>query len=120
MSSSWQGSRRTVLQGLAAAGAMTQLPALHAAEPGDDAARLRALIDASDAAAERLEPLPRNVRARATGTPVFVDPLAESTADAQLANLKRDWAGLQKIRVGRLPAIGDEVKLIVPVEAIKD
>ena len=105
MSRSWQGSRRSVLQGLAAVGALTKAGLLHAAEHRDDAARLRALIDASDAAAERLEPLPRNPRARAAGDPVFVDPLAESTADAQLANLKRDWAALQAIRVARLPPV---------------
>jgi uncharacterized protein (DUF885 family) len=105
MSSSWRSSRRSVLQGLAAAGALAQVSLLQATEERDDAARLRALIDASDAAAERLEPLPRNPRARAAGEPVFVDPLAESTADAQLANLKRDWAALQDIRVARLPPV---------------
>lgn len=105
MTSSWRGSRRSVLQGLAVAGALTRIELLRAADERDDAAQLRALIDSSDAAAERLEPLPRNARARASGNPVFVDPLAETTTAAQLANLERDWAALQQIRAERLPAV---------------
>jgi uncharacterized protein (DUF885 family) len=103
MTSSWRGSRRDIVQALAATAVLTRIDSLPAAEGGDDAARLRALIDASDAAAERLEPLPRT--ARAAGDPVFVDPLAESTAEAQLANLRHDWAALQQIRLERLPPV---------------
>jgi uncharacterized protein (DUF885 family) len=36
---------------------------------------------------------------------VFVDPLAESTAATQLANLQHDWTALQAIRVERLPPV---------------
>jgi uncharacterized protein (DUF885 family) len=105
MTSSWRGTRRDVVQALTAAGVLLQIDPLRAAEEGDDVARLRALIDASDAAAERLEPLPRNARARAAGEPVFVDPLAESTAAAQLANLRHDAAALRQIRLQRLPPV---------------
>jgi uncharacterized protein (DUF885 family) len=100
-----QASRRSVLRALAATSLVPPVPVALAATATDDAARLRALIERSDAAADRLEALPRNARDRATSGAVFVDPLAPSTLAAQLANAERDWAALQLIRADRLPAV---------------
>ncbi len=70
-----------------------------------DAARLRALIEASDAAAERLEPMPRNPAAREPGDAAFVDPLAEATFDARRRHAQADAAALATIEVSRLPPL---------------
>jgi uncharacterized protein (DUF885 family) len=69
------------------------------------AARLRELIETSDAAATRLDPTPRSAAARAPGGPVFVDPLSDGWFDAARANAERDLAGLRTIDPGALPPV---------------
>ncbi|MFO1457595.1 MAG: DUF885 domain-containing protein [Steroidobacteraceae bacterium] len=69
------------------------------------AARLRALIEASDAAAERLEPMPRDPASRAAGAPVFVDPLGDACRDAQRRNAEADATGLASIDPAVLPPV---------------
>jgi uncharacterized protein (DUF885 family) len=73
--------------------------------PASAAARLRALIEASDAAATRLDPTPRSASVRATGDPVFVDPLSERWYEAAKANAERDVAGLKTIDAATLPPV---------------
>jgi uncharacterized protein (DUF885 family) len=69
------------------------------------AARLRELIETSDAAATRLDPTPRSAAVRAPGDPVFVDPLSDRWFDAARANAERDLAGLRTIDPGALPPV---------------
>ena len=59
--------------------------------------RLRTLIEASEAAFERLEPMPRNALARAPGDPPFVDPLSEAYFDGRRSRAEQDRAGLRAI-----------------------
>lgn len=106
-------TRRDALRILAAAtlaplltsGAPARAADASRAKPRDPtaAARLRALIEASDAAAERLEPMPRDPAARGPGAPEFVDPLADATLDAQRRNAEADAAGLATIDMADLP-----------------
>ncbi len=106
-----QFSRRSAIQ-LIGAGALTSWAgglarAGHGgvAPPGTAAARLRALIEASEAAAQRLEPIPRHAAARAPGDPVFLDPLGDAYFDAVRGNAERDWAGLSGIDPAELPEV---------------
>jgi len=100
MSSHSRTSRRDALKLLGAVGALPLLPgvAAHAAESvsGADAGkRLRALIEASESAANQLDPTPRSVRAR--GNTPFIDPLSDEYFDAQRRNAETDEAGLRSI-----------------------
>jgi uncharacterized protein (DUF885 family) len=79
--------------------------AVEAAAGANPALRLRALIEASDAAATRLDPTPRSATVRGPGDPVFVDPLGERWFDAARANAERDLAGLAKIDPAALPPV---------------
>ena len=101
-------SRREAMKLLAGAAGASLVPgavraAVDAAAPAvpaaaeSPAARLRALIEASDAAATRLDPTPRSAAVRAPGDPVFVDPLSDRWFDAARANAERDLAGLRTI-----------------------
>ncbi len=92
--------------GLVAPGATAAARAAPAPAPtAEQAARLRALILASDAAAEKLEPMPRDPAARGPGEPVFVDPLAEATQDARLRNAEADAAALATVDPLHLPPV---------------
>lgn len=104
------GSARVAREHATPPGAAAGTPAVAAAAgPGRDAAsqaaRLRALIEASDAAAERLEPMPRDPGSRAPGEPVFVDPLGDACRDAQRRNAEADAAGLAGIDPAVLPPV---------------
>jgi uncharacterized protein (DUF885 family) len=105
-------ARRRTLRALGAAAAMGALPGVAAAKNGapvtapaaSDAAgaRLRALIEASDAAATRLDPTPRSAAPRRRGDPVFVDPLGERWFETARRNAERDVAGLHTIDAAAL------------------
>ena len=93
-------SRRAALQWAAAASALPLLPATaRGATAGAEAAgdRLRALVDASDAAANRLDPTPREPPGGATGRWRFVDPLGDEYSAARERNAARDAEGLRGI-----------------------
>ncbi len=105
-------SRRDAIRFLGASAAAPLLPrALSAAESSGDSAaksraesaaqRLRALIEASEGAANRLDPMPRERRAAAA----FVDPLSDAYFDALRANAEADAAGLRTIDPAALPAV---------------
>jgi uncharacterized protein (DUF885 family) len=100
-------SRRDALRALSAAALLPWLPGAAPAAPRDSsaAARLRALIEASDAAAERIEPMPRDPAARSPGEPAFVDPLGEPYFDAVRRNAATDAQGLAAIDVADLPPV---------------
>ena len=78
----------------AAAGSATA--ASRAARP-DGGARLRALVDASDAAANRLDPVPRQAPGGDAGRWKFVDPLGDDYFLARRRNAQRDLEGLRAI-----------------------
>lgn len=91
-------TRREVLALLAGAATAPWWPATApAAESGSAAARLRALLDASEAASNRLDPMPRNLADRRPGDPVFVDPLGDAYRAARERNARRDLDGLATI-----------------------
>jgi uncharacterized protein (DUF885 family) len=101
-------SRRDAIRALSAATLAPLFPSmLHAANGATPtaAARLRAVIEASDAAAEKLEPMPRDPTARAPGEPVFVDPLSEAWLDATRRNAAADARGLATIDPADLPPV---------------
>jgi uncharacterized protein (DUF885 family) len=104
-------SRRDAIRALSAAALAPLWPSVLQAAGGaaprapTAAERLRALIEASDAAAERLEPMPRDPGARAPGEPVFVDPLSEAWFDATQRNAAADARGLATIDPADLPPV---------------
>lgn len=101
-------SRRTALGSLAAAGSLPLLPQLAwagEAPAGSAAARLRALIAASDEAANRLDPLPRVPAGEGHALPPFIDPLSDRYFSALKRNAERDLAGLAAIDPASLPAV---------------
>ncbi len=63
----------------------------------DGGARLRALVDASDAAANRLDPVPRQPPGGDAGRWKFVDPLGDDYFVARRRNAQRDLEGLRAI-----------------------
>jgi len=87
-------SRRDALRLLGAAASIPFLPRAAHGE-NDDAERLRQLIEASELAASRLDPMPR--KGRAPGDPVFIDPLGDAYFDAVRGNAEKDVAELRGI-----------------------
>ena len=63
----------------------------------DGGARLRALIEASDAAANRLDPVPRQPPGSGSGRWKFPDPLGDDVFFAKRRNAERDLEGLRAI-----------------------
>jgi uncharacterized protein (DUF885 family) len=101
-------SRRAALGCLAAAGSLPLLPQFAwagEAPAGSAAARLRALIAASDEAANRLDPLPRVPAGEGHALPPFIDPLSDRYFSALKRNAERDLAGLAAIDPASLPAV---------------
>ncbi|MGH6782587.1 MAG: DUF885 domain-containing protein, partial [Sphingomonadaceae bacterium] len=95
-------SRRHAL-GLMAAGAVVPLvPA--SASTGDASARLRALLDQSEAADSALDPLAAAGKGSKGGAPVFVDPYGDFYAETLKANKVRELAALRAIDRAALPA----------------
>lgn len=91
-------TRRDALALLGAAATVAWWPTNAAAAGASSAsARLRALLEASEAASNRLEPMPRNLVDRRRGDPVFVDPLSDAYRAARERNAARDLAGLAAI-----------------------
>ena len=89
-------TRRTALQALAAVTALPCLPRVaFATESVNASERLRALIAASEAAANALDPTPRTPPP--PGSPVFVDPLGDAAFDAVRSGAERDLAGLRSL-----------------------
>lgn len=78
-------------------------PALGRADDG--AARLRALLEASEAADARLDPLSAVRKGSKAVGPVFVDPLSDAYADALRSNKTRELATLKSIDRSKLAAV---------------
>lgn len=96
-------SRRTLL-GTAAAAAL--VPLIPARAAGDDAAaRLRALLEESAVAEERLDPLAAARKGSASAGPAFVDPLSDAYAAALRADKTREMAVLRTIDRAALPPV---------------
>ncbi|MFC3714297.1 DUF885 domain-containing protein [Sphingoaurantiacus capsulatus] len=91
---------RRHLVGLMAATALTPRPAL---AQGDAAARLRDLLDASEAADVRRNPLGAVRKGAAPAGPAFVDPLSDGYRAALLADKTRELAALNAIDRAALP-----------------
>jgi uncharacterized protein (DUF885 family) len=103
-----RASRRDAIRALSAATLAPLFPSMLRAANGATpaaAARLRALIEASDAAAEKLEPMPRDPTTRSPAEPVFVDPLSEAWSDAARRNAAADARGLATIDPADLPPV---------------
>ncbi len=104
-------SRRGAIQLIGAsalaslAGGIAPVARAGASPAASAAERLRALIEASEAAAQRLEPIPRNASARAPDDPAFVDPLSDAYFAALRSNVRRDWSALREIDRTALPAV---------------
>ena len=102
--------RRATLQGLLVLASQPLWPAISGSAEGGAAAagsadeqlglRLRRLIADSEAANALLDPLPR--AAVPAGSPAFVDPLADSTLQRQLAQARADLRALEGIDRNRL------------------
>ncbi|MBY8821438.1 DUF885 domain-containing protein [Sphingomonas colocasiae] len=103
-------SRRHML-GMMTATAMT--PAFPAfAQAADDAARLRALLDRSEAADAALDPMGSVRKGKASVGPLFVDPLSDDHARALQANKRRDLAelaGISREKLGPIDRIAYDV-----------
>ncbi|PEQ13998.1 hypothetical protein B2G71_04405 [Novosphingobium sp. PC22D] len=102
-------TRRKALRLMALTGAAAVMPGLPAmAQAGaSESARLRALLDSSEAATARLDPLSA-VRKSASGAdegPAFVDPFGEWYWTTLKADKMGEWRALQAIDRARLPAI---------------
>lgn len=100
-------SRREAIGVLAAGAAVAASPAVDAGKSGgnDGAARLRALIEASDAAANRLDPVPRQPPGAGLGRWKFPDPLADEVFFARRRNAERDLEGLRAIDAATLGSV---------------
>lgn len=90
-------SRRATLSLLASTMLAASAPAF-ATSDGDASRRLRKLLDDSEAADIRLDPLASARKGKTGGGPVFVDPLSDGYAQALLAN--------KRAELSRLTAIG--------------
>lgn len=99
-------SRRDVLSlVIASALAPAALDRAHA-ETTDAEARLRALLEASEAAQNRLDPLAAARRGQRMAETVFVDPLSDHYAATLRANKTRERKELQAIDRARLGPAG--------------
>ncbi|MBB5686876.1 DUF885 domain-containing protein [Sphingobium boeckii] len=67
------------------------------AQTGDDGMRLRALLDESAAADDRLDPMSATRKGKPGDGPLFVDPLSDFYADALRAQKTRELAALSAI-----------------------
>lgn len=91
-----EGVSRRLMLGMMAATALTPTaPAF--AQSSDDGARLRALLDRSEAADAVLDPMGSVRKGKAGGGPLFVDPLGDDYAGTLQANKRRDLAELAAI-----------------------
>ncbi|PTS76613.1 hypothetical protein DBR17_14395, partial [Sphingomonas sp. HMWF008] len=73
---------------------------------GDDASqRLRTLLDDSEAADARLDPLSAARKGKAATGPLFVDPLSDAYGATLLANKKGELARLEAIDRAALPPV---------------
>lgn len=96
-------SRRYML-GLMVAGAATPLvPAL--AQGGDASVRLRALLEAAEAADTALDPIGETRKGGGIDGPVFVDPYGDFYATTLRANKTRELAALRGIDRAALPPV---------------
>ena len=96
-------SRRAALGLLGCTMMVAAAPAL--AQGNGAAARLRALLDESDAADARLDPLAAVRKGVAPGGPLFVDPLSDFYAETLLAQKQRERAALATIDRAQLPPV---------------
>ena len=99
-------SRRAAIGLLGCTMLVAAAPAL--AQGDDAAARLRALLDESDAADARLDPMAAVRKGVAPGGPVFVDPLSDFYAETLLAQKQRERTALATIDRALLPP-GDRI-----------
>ena len=97
-------SRRMAVGAMAAAAALPGIT-VRAATAGDEATRLRSLLDASAAADAALDPTGEPGAARPAGSPPFVDPTSDAYATALEANKRRELAALLRIDRARLGAV---------------
>ncbi len=96
-------SRRAALLSMAATTAWAVAPRSWGADSAS--ARLRALIDASDAAALRLDPTPRVAPQWSDGVEPFIDPLSDRYRDAIERRARVDRDGLRRIDPRELNAV---------------
>jgi uncharacterized protein (DUF885 family) len=100
-------SRRQALGLIGTAGVLgfsAAFPAPADAAP-DQGEALRALIEASDAESQRLDPTPGDGRARLPGEPVFINPLADTTVDRIKRFKRAERRALARIDRRRLSAV---------------
>lgn len=105
-------SRRHLLGAGTAALALCGVPFTAAFAQGDAAARLRALLEASEAADLALDPIADIRKGGRSEGPLYVDPLSDEYARAFTANKRRDAAGLAAIdraALGPVDAIAYDV-----------
>ncbi|MES2496097.1 MAG: DUF885 domain-containing protein [Pseudomonadota bacterium] len=91
-----QPSRRHMLALLAAGVATIGIPAIAQPQSAGDR-RLRDLLDRSDAADERLDPMSAVRKDKGARGPAFVDPLGDAYTAALKANKTAEWTELQTI-----------------------
>ncbi|WP_414903111.1 DUF885 domain-containing protein [Sphingomonas flavalba] len=97
-------SRRHALMLLGSSALSLALPAPAFAAADSPAVRLRALLDLSEAADARLDPLSAARQAEAAA-PAFVDPLSDGYVAALKANKQAEWQALQAIDRSALPPV---------------
>lgn len=75
------------------------------AQAGDDAARLRALLEESATADDRLDPMSATRKGKAADGPLFVDPLSDFYADALRSQKMRERTALSTINRAALTPV---------------
>jgi uncharacterized protein (DUF885 family) len=96
-------SRRDALAGLGSL--LLVAPASVSAQGDDASARLRRLLDESDAADRRLDPMASDRSGARPGDPVFVDPTSDAYAEALHAQKTRERTALATIDRAALPPV---------------
>jgi uncharacterized protein (DUF885 family) len=96
-------SRRAMISLLGSTMLLTALPSFALAD--DASQRLRTLLDDSEAADARLDPLSSARKGKAAAGPLFVDPLSDFFATTLLANKKEELARLNAIDRATLPPV---------------
>lgn len=96
VSTDFQPSRRGALALLGASAVAVSVPGFAQAK-ADASARLRALLDRSDAAEAALDPISETRKGNGAEGPAFVDPLGDSYAAALKANKTGELRALQAI-----------------------
>ena len=94
--SQFHATRRQIMAMFAAGAASVGVPAF-AQVGASGSARLRALLDQSEAADALLDPLSAVRKDKGAKGPAFVDPLGQAYADALKANKTAEWKALQSI-----------------------